>query len=429
MAPRRISADDLATVLPAEGLVWLGACSAESDAFRAGLKGTSLPSLTFTGIFVPGLNRLDYVVATGVRVKTFFMTPELAASSCAEFLPLCYRDIGAFLASHTPDVALVMLAPPDADGLCSFGPVTDFIADLWQGIPTLVAHINPRLTPTRGTAGIPFDRLTAIIEAEQELPESDPGIDATAARIAAHVEALVPDGATLQAGLGRVPEAVLRGLTGKRGLAIHSGLIGDSTLDLLEAGALRDAAPITAGVAIGTRRLYDAVGGSAFQFRPPSFTHDLRTLTAIERLVTVNSAIEVDLDGQALAEATAKGLVSGPGGASDFAAGARAAGGLRLVVLPATAAGGKVSRIVRPGEAVGPISLGRFDTDIVVTEYGIADLRIQSTAGRRRRAGFDRGARSPAAFKKLKRFYLRTVRLLTDVPSFKMRSPMDRIPP
>ncbi len=381
--PPRISPAEIERLLPQGALSWISACSAESAVFREGLTGLSRPDLTFASIFVAGLNRPSYLLDTGARVTTFFMLPDFAASDRVEFLPLSYRDIRQWLKAHPPQAALVMCSPPDATGRCSFGAVTDFIADIWEHIPHLIGHINTRMPATQGTSGIPVERFDAVIEAEQALAESDPGVDEVSARIAAHVAKLVPDGATIQAGLGRIPEAVLRGLTNKRDLAIHSGLIGDSTLHLLRSGALRKDKPITAGVAIGTRPLYDAISGPEFSFRPPSFTHDITNLARIDLLVTINSAIEVDLDGQAHAEATPSGYVSGPGGASDFAAGARGMDSLRIIVLPSTAAKGAVSRIVPLQLATGPVSLGRFDIDIVVTEHGIADLRGRSHSARR----------------------------------------------
>lgn len=381
--PRVVASADIGSLLPQGALCWISACSAESAVFQEGLKGLSRPDLTFTSIFVPGLNKPWYLLETGARVATFFMLPEFDGNDRVDLLPLSYRDIRAWLAVHPPQAALVMVAPPDSDGRCSFGPVTDFIADLWERIPLLIGHINPSLPRTSGTPGIPLERFAAVVERRHPLPESEPGSDDVSVRMAAHAAAFVPDGATVQAGLGRAPEAVLRGLSGKRGLAVHSGLIGDSTLHLLNSGALRAERPITAGVAIGSRALYDAVSDPRFSFRPPSFTHDIATLATIGRLVTINSAIEVDLDGQAHSEATPSGFISGPGGASDFAAGARGDRGLRIVVLPSTAAKGAVSRIVRPSEAVGPVSLGRFDIDVVVTEHGAADLRGLSHAARR----------------------------------------------
>lgn len=381
--PQKISPADIGRFLPNGAPCWISACSAESAIFREGLSGLSRPDLTFASIFVPGLNKPTYLLETGARITTFFMLPEFAGSDRVDFLPLSYRDIRAWLAAHPPQAALVMVSSPGPDGRCSFGPVTDFIADLWEHIPVLIGHMNPEMPATSGTPGIPFDRFAAVVEARQALLESDPGSDQVSARLAAHVASIVPNGATIQAGLGRAPEAALGGLTRKRDLAIHSGLIGDSTLHLLRAGALRKVNPITAGVAIGTRALYDAVAGPEFSFRPPSFTHDIATLAGIERLVTINSAIEVDLAGQAHSEATPAGYLSGPGGASDFAAGARGLGGLRIVVLPSTTAKGSVSRIVSARDATGLVSLGRFDIDIVVTEHGLADLRGLSHQARR----------------------------------------------
>lgn len=371
--PKRITPEDIRAHLPRTGLVWLHGCSGWSATVNDALAGADLSALTLTGIFVPGINRLDGLLAAGARVASFFMLPELAkAPAQVDFLPLSYREIAYRNLHTTPLAAVFMVAPPDSTGECSFGPVNDFLADIWERIPIRIAQINPLMPRTAGRS-IPVAALSAMFEMPESLPESDPGTDAVAQAIAAQALPFIPNGATIQAGLGRVPEGVLRGLTGHRDLAIHSGLIGDSALHLLGAGALRSEAPITAGVAIGTRALYDALDDPAFRFAPPSVTHELTVLARLAPLVTINSALAVDLDGQAFAEATRRGPVSGPGGASDFISGARGAGGLRMVVLPAAA--GNQSRIVSPGGGFGPVSLGRFDTDVVITEYGAADLR------------------------------------------------------
>jgi acyl-CoA hydrolase len=200
---------------------------------------------------------------------------------------------------------------------------------------------------------------------------ADPLADA----IGAHVARFVEDGMTLQTGLGRIPDAVLRELTARRGLRIHSGLIGDGVLALMTAGALARDSPIVAGVAIGSPEFYAVIGSKHFEFRPVSYTHSAEILARIPGLVTINSAFEVDLFGQAYAELGPEGLTSGPGGASDFARGARAGGGLRIVVLASGAARGATSRVVAPGDAKGPVSLGRMDIDVIATEHGAADLR------------------------------------------------------
>ena len=162
------------------------------------------------------------------------------------------------------------------------------------------------------------------------------------------------------------------GSPGVRGI---EGLIGDGVVALLNSGALERPGAATVGVVIGSARLYAMLDHPAFQFRPVSVTHNAAILSAIDDLVTINSAIEVDLFGQAYAELTPRGLMSGPGGASDFARGARGHG-TRIVALPAQAVGKTVSRIVSPGAGTGPVSLGRMDVDIVVTEHGAADLRL-----------------------------------------------------
>ena len=269
-----------------------------------------------------------------------------------------------------------MATPPDANGDCSFGPIVDFLADIWPRIPVRIAHLNPRLPRVASSRKIPFDALTACFEAEQELIGlSDGGDDAVSQAIGEAIARFVPDGSTIQTGLGKIPTASLRALRHRRGLKIHSGLIPEAVCDLEESGALAAGAAVTGGVAIGSRRLYDRVSGAAYRFEPVSTTHSPRVVAQLEKPVAINSALEVDLYGQAYAELGVSGLMSGPGGASDFARGVWAAGGLRIVALPASAAKGKISRIVAPSEGSGPVSLGRMDTDIVVTEYGAADLR------------------------------------------------------
>jgi acyl-CoA hydrolase len=388
MASVRFDISNLASVLPPGGLTFVQGCSGESALLAKGVAaaGDALGAMTFTGVFVPGLNRTTYLANPVCRVRTFFMTPELrAAGDSVDFLPFCYADILAHLRMERIDAALFTVSPPDQDGNCSFGPVVDFLAELWPKIPVRIAHINPALPRTHSHFSIPFAELTAYIEAEQPLSGGEEGAgDPAAAAIASRIAPFIKDGATLQTGLGKVPGAILRSLVDRKDLRIHSGLIGDATLDLVEAGALAPGAAVTAGVAIGSKRLYAAIGGPAFAFRPVSYTHNAATIAAIKSFVAINSAIEVDLFGQAFAELTPKGLMSGPGGASDFARGAKAGGGLRIVALPASAGGGAIGRIVPPGAGAGPASLGRMDVDIVVTEYGAADLRGLGHQGRAR---------------------------------------------
>lgn len=377
--PASVSAYELVAMLPRGGRVLITGCSTESLVLADAIERArdQIGPLTFTGIFVPGLNTRTYLADAQSKVETFFLTPELkAAGPNVTFLPLCYDDIRRHLMGTQIDAAIMMVSPPDDNGMCSFGPAVDFLAELWPSIPLRLAHVNPLMPATHGHEGLPFSEITAVVHEPQALlGTADPGTDPVTEAIAAHVAQLVPDGATLQTGLGKVPGAVLRALSTRRDLRLHSGLIGDAVVDLEEAGALAPGMSITAGVAIGSERLYQAIQRPAYRFAPVCITHDVAGIARLPHFRAINSATEVDLFGQAYAEVGPKGLMSGPGGATDFARGARMAGGLRIVALAATAAKGAVSRIVSPNAGAGPVSLGRMDVDLVVTEFGIADLR------------------------------------------------------
>ena len=380
MAPSCIDRDGLASVLPPGGLTLVSSCSAESDLLSdmVARAGDALGEMRFSGIFVPGLNRHTWSGSASSRVLTFFQTAELRREATrVDFLPLSYGEISALYAVEPPRAVLFMCSPPDENGACSFGTETAFIADRWRDAPVRVAHINPAMPLTRGNAGIPFSELTAYIEAAQDLKSTPKAeTDDVASRIAHRAATFIEDGATLQTGLGKVPDAVLDALHDRRNLRLHTGLVGDGGLRLARSGAMAPGPSALVGVAIGSAALYAGVDDPHFQFRPVSVTHDPRVAGSAERFVTINGALEVDLFGQVYSEVGPNGAMSGPGGASDFAAAARLSPqGLRIICLPSSAGTDKNSRIIDPAEARGPVSLSRFDTDLVVTEHGVADLR------------------------------------------------------
>lgn len=385
MKPRLLRPGDLPSVLGGGGLTLVSSCSAESDLLQAEVSAAAeaLGAIDCSGIFVSGLNRATWQAGAQSRVTTFFLTPELRHQPArARFLPLCYEDILRFYRQEKPVAALFMCSPPDDQGNCSFGTEVAFAAALWPDIPVRIAHINPLMPRTPGDPGIPFRELTGWFEGEQALRSMPPGgPDAVSQAIARQAASLIPDGATLQTGLGKIPDAVLLALASHRNLRLHTGLVGDGVLALIHSGSLAPGASALVGTAIGSQPLYDAVALPCFQFRPVTVTHDAAALAATEKLVTINSAMEVDLFGQVFAESSSRGFQSGPGGASDYARGARRSpGGLRIIALPASARG--KGRIVAPGQGSGPVSLSRFDVDCVVTEHGIADLRFKSYAAR-----------------------------------------------
>lgn len=377
MVYKCFNAEDALNYLPKDASVLVQGCSGESEIMAQALQnlGDKAGAMTVTGIFVPGLNRCSWLPNEQSRIRTFFLTPELRkVKKQIEFLPFCYADILTYLKHSQIDAALFQLSPPNAEGLCSFGPIVDFLADLWPEIPVKIAQINPSMPFVHGHKNIPLTALTAYFEADRPLLGiADDPPDAIATAIGQHIAGFIEDGATIQTGLGRIPGAVLRALRHHSRLRLHTGLVGDAVLELRASGALAPGVAITAGVAIGTAALYAATKEPCFEFKPVSYTHHARILSSIDNFVAVNSALCVDLFGQAFSEMTARGMLSGPGGATDFARGAKAGNGLRVIALPAMA--GDISRIVLPGEGQGPVSLGRMDSDIIVTEYGKADLR------------------------------------------------------
>lgn len=290
------------------------------------------------------------------------------------------------------EVAFVQVSPADAHGNHSFGLTGDFIGAAVRKARVVIAEVNSRVPFTLGDAVLPAARIDCAVAVDREpvaVPAGRPGAtDLAIARIAA---GYIGNGATLQVGIGAVPDAVLSLLGDRRDLGVHSGMIGDGVVDLIEAGVITNARkPIDPGISItgsliGTRRLFDfADRNPAIGLRNTGHTHAAAVLSQLPRLVTLNSALEVDLTGQVNAERSGAQYLGGTGGQVDFVrAGARSPGGRSLIALPATARGGKISRIT--ARLSGPVTTARSDIDVIVTEFGAAELKGQSLAERARR--------------------------------------------
>ena len=288
------------------------------------------------------------------------------------------------------DVALAMLAPGGAGW--TFGPIVDHIADALPKARTVIAEINDQAPEVLGDTAVDAAHVDHAVEVSRPLLEVrfDRGGPVEAA-IGANVARLVPDGATIETGIGALPEAVLGALAGKRDLGVHSGTIGDGIASLMEAGVVTNRRkPIDTGITItavvlGSHRLYQfAHRNPRLQIRSPRYTHDNAVHARIPNLVGINSAIEIDLTGQVNAEVAGGRSIGMVGGHGDFSRGClRSPGGRGIIALEATARGGAVSRIV-PRLADGIVTTSRSDADIVVTEHGIAELRGRSVAERAR---------------------------------------------
>jgi len=289
------------------------------------------------------------------------------------------------------DVALLQLAPPQAGRGYSLSLANDIAAQAARHARLVIAEVNADAPWTFGAELPPEITPHILVEAKHkpiELPP--PSTGPTEEAIARFVAELIPDGATLQLGVGMIPEAILAQLAHHRDLGIHSGQIGDGVVKLIESGVITNSKRrlnqgcTVSGSLFGTRRLYDfAHLNPVIRVRPPSETHSFNVIADIDRFIAINSAIEIDLTGQVNAEVANDIYVGGLGGQLDFIRGANAsAGGRAIIALPATARNGTVSRIV---PSLTTVTCPRGDVDAIVTEFGIAELRGQSLDERRRR--------------------------------------------
>jgi acyl-CoA hydrolase len=289
------------------------------------------------------------------------------------------------------DVAFIQVSPADADGNHSCGLISDYVQAAVAKARVVIAEVNDRVPVTHGET-IPASAIDVAVRVSRMPVEVAPAkIGETDEAIARFAAAYIEDGSVLQTGVGAVPDAILRLVNDRKDLGVHSGMLGDGLVELVEAGVVTNARKaVDAGVSIngaliGTRRLYAwADRNPQIRMCATSYTHDAAVLARLERLVTINSAMEVDLTGQVNAEQSGSAYLGGTGGQVDFVrAGARSKGGHSIIALPATAKGGKISRIA-PGLS-GPVTTARSDVDVIVTEFGAAELKGQTLAERTRR--------------------------------------------
>jgi acetyl-CoA hydrolase len=302
----------------------------------------------------------------------------------ADFTPVFLSEIPVLFETTLPlDVALIQVSPPDRAGYCSLGISVDCAKPAALAAKTVIAQANRRMPRTHGDSFLHISQVDYLVEADAELPEvgCDPP-DEVATRIGDFVVSLIENGATIQTGIGTIPNAVLTSLSGHQHLGVHTEMFSDGLLPLIESGVIDCSAKsyhegrVVSSFVIGSRRLYDFVDDNPMiEMHPVTFTNDPFLIARNDRMVSINSAIEVDLTGQVCADSVGHMLYSGIGGQLDFIRGAaRSRGGRPLIALPSTARDGTVSRIVaelRPGAGVVTT---RGDVHQVITEYGIADL-------------------------------------------------------
>jgi len=333
--------------------------------------------------FVPGVNRLiPETIGEGSRVTGLFMQSDLAtAQRDGRFrhLPLSYAAMTKFLEEIPAfDSCVVQVTQPDAFGRCSLGPAAEFTHQVLRRASRVIALINPNIPFIPNAPKVLLEDCSIVLETDKPVVCYDVGkMDSTSEAIAQFIASRIGDGAVIQTGLGKIPNAFLAALRDRRGLRLHSGMISDGVIGLAESGALDPAWPHTTTALLGTSDLYQwAEGRPDIHVAGTEFTHNPARLATIENFFAVNSAVEVDLFGQCNLEFAGGRAISGVGGAPDFSRAARLSrGGLSIVALPATFGQGRESRIRAWLGLNSMVSLARTEVDLIITEEGIADLR------------------------------------------------------
>lgn len=303
----------------------------------------------------------------------------------ADFTPVFLSDIPAlFNSRRIPlDAALLQLSPPDKHGYCTLGTSADAAVAASRNAKILIAEINEQMPRTHGNTLVRLSALTAFTVTNRPLPSHAPPEPSPAeAAIGDHIAPLVPDGATLQMGIGAIPDAVLARLFDKRDLGIHTEMFSDRVIDLVEAGVITNRRKkvhpgrITSSFVVGSPRLYAFVDDNPFvELYGADHTNDTAVIRRNEKVVAVNSAIEVDLSGQVVADSIGFRIYSGIGGQMDFVRGAALSpGGVPVIALPSTAARGTASRIVASIHDGAGVVTTRGHVHWIVTEYGAVNL-------------------------------------------------------
>lgn len=387
--PSSLSADQFASLLRPGHRVFVPGCSGQSLLLDDWLRSNAAAcaGVTFCGVLIPGINRTDYAALhPDARMEVIFLPPDFRASynrGQVDYLPLPYCNTYQYYQQGPRfDLALIQVSPPNAQGQCSFGLSADFSPAAIDNAACIVAHINPNMPFTQGPT-INVDSIDYCVEQAAPLLEiHDEGeVPADVVAVARQIVTHIHDGDTLQFGLGKMQRGILEQLRQHRNLRVHSGMVSDPLLLLAGSGSLADEpGSVTCGVALGTQPLYDfCTHDPRVTFAPVGYTHQTRTLQDIEHLICINSCIEIDLLGQANGETIKGQQISGTGGLVDFGRGARLAkGGKYILATPATAKNGTISRIVPRLGDQQLVSVTRQDIDLVITEYGTADLRYKS---------------------------------------------------
>lgn len=323
-----------------------------------------------------------------IRVNALFIGSNVRKAvqeGRADFTPVFLSEIPSlFRIGVLPlNVALISVTPPDEHGFCSFGVEVGTTKPAAEAARIVIAEVNKQMPRTLGDSFIHVSQLDHIVEVDYPIPEAPQGGSSPEhLQIGQNIAGLIPDGATLQMGIGSIPDAVLQCLGNHRDLGIHTELFSDGVIDLVEQGVITcgrktfHPGKIVAGFLFGTHRLYEFVNNNPLiEMHPTDYVNDPFNISQNARMVAINSALQIDLTGQVCADSVGAKMYSGAGGQVDFIRGAaRSKGGLPIIACLATARDGEVSRIVPTLYEGSGVVTTRNDVHWVVTEFGIASL-------------------------------------------------------
>jgi 4-hydroxybutyrate CoA-transferase len=348
------------------------------------LKGVQLIQLLGLG---PG----EYItpeIAEHIRVNSLFIAPNIRKAvndGLADFTPVFLSQIPRLWRSGLMrlDKAVIQVSPPDEHGYCSYGVEVGVSKSAAETANLVIAEVNPNMPRTLGDSFIHVSQIDYFIDVDYELPELLPEpTTPIQGQIAAHIAQYIPDGATLQLGIGGVPNAVLSLLRNHKDLGIHTELFSDGVMEMINSGVITNArktlhtGKVVAGFVLGSHVLNDFIHDNPFfEMHPTEYVNDPFVIAQNDRMVSINSALEVDITGQVCADSIGPKFYSGVGGQLDFVRGAaRAKEGMTFIALPATAMKGSISRIVTHLKPGAGVVTTRNDVHWVVTEYGAVNL-------------------------------------------------------
>ena len=399
---RKTSAEDAVRTIRSADRIWVHAgCNNPEELIRATVgRASELRDVELSHLLTIGsAEHVDAKYAGSFRHRAMFVGANVRAAvneGRADWVPVFLSEIPRLIKSGAQpvDVAFLHISPPDEHGFCSYGVGVECTKAAAERAKTVIALVNPQMPRALGDSFIHASRLTHVVEIDRPLVELPPAgpVGEVARAIGQNVAGLIEDGATLQMGIGEIPDAVLLFLKDKRDLGIHTEMFSDGVVALFESGVITNESKtlhkgkIVASFVLGSKRTFDFLDNNPFvEFHPSDYVNDPHVIAQNEKMVAINSALAVDITGQVCADSMGPTIYSGFGGQVDFIRGAsRSRGGKPIVALPSTARGGSVSRIVDtlcPGSGVVTT---RGDVHYVITEYGVASLYGKSLRERAR---------------------------------------------